>query len=90
MEAGIPADIAAVWNTQNTFIIDFAAAKTPPQVHTDGDGNTTATQPMRVVARVRIPPQQVFEIARALTQQLDKWETQTGQKPANGDPRLDG
>jgi len=30
---------------------------------------------------VRIPPEQVFEIARALTQQLDQWEKETGRRP---------
>ena len=40
-----------------------------------------ATVSARVVARVRIPPEQVFEIARALTQQLDQWEKETGRRP---------
>lgn len=89
MEAGVPAELATVWNTPNMFIIDFAAAKTPPQLQDDGSGHKQAVIPMRVVARVRVPPEQVFEIARALTQQLDKWETQTGRKPPNHDPLSD-
>ena len=29
---------------------------------------------------VRIPPQQVFELAKALTQQLEFWEQETGRR----------
>jgi len=37
--------------------------------------------PARVVSRVRIPPEQVFELAKALTQQLEFWEQETGRRP---------
>ena len=44
--------------------------------------------PARVVSRVRIPPEQVFELAKALTQQLEFWEQETGRRPPP-DPVLD-
>ena len=47
---------------------------------TDADGNPVTVVPGRVVQRVRIPPQQVFELAKALTQQLEFWEQETGRR----------
>ena len=42
----------------------------------------------RVVSRIRIPPEQVFELAKALTQQLEFWEQETGRRNPGG-PLLD-
>ena len=82
MEAGVPADFANIWHTRTSFVLDFAVPKGPPQVvETDDDAGRAAVVSARVVARVRIPPEQVFEIARALTQQLDQWEKETGRRP---------
>ena len=39
-----------------------------------------AVVPARVVSRIRIPPEQVFELAKALTQQLEFWEQETGKR----------
>lgn len=81
-EAGVYADFASVWHTQATFVLDFIATKTPPQPMVDPEtGQNYVTIPSKVVSRIRIPPQQVFEIAKALTQQLDAWEKETGQQP---------
>jgi hypothetical protein len=89
VEAGVPADFANVWHTRTSFVIDFAVPKGPPKL-VDGpeDGGRRAVVAARVVSRVRIPPEQAFEIARALTQQLDQWEKETGRRqggsPAQG------
>lgn len=82
LEGGVPADFASLWHTSTSFVIDFVAATKPPQPVTDPDTGTVTGRvvPGRVVSRVRIPPQQVFELARALTQQLDAWERETGKK----------
>lgn len=81
-EAGVFADFASIWHTQSTFVLDFIATKTPPQPMTDPEsGQPYALVPTKVVSRIRIPPQQVFEIAKTLTQQLDAWERETGQQP---------
>jgi hypothetical protein len=88
-EAGVPADFASVWHTQTSFVVDFLAAKSPPKPAVDpstGAPTGGRVMPARVVSRVRIPPQQVFELARALTQQLDAWERETGRK-ADGSTR---
>ncbi|GAB3086971.1 hypothetical protein GCM10027054_07990 [Isoptericola nanjingensis] len=82
LEGGVPADFASLWHTSTSFVIDFVAATKPPQPVTDPDTGavTGRVVPGKVVSRVRIPPQQVFELARALTQQLDAWERETGKK----------
>ncbi len=82
VEAGVPADFANIWHTRTSFVLDFAVPKGPPQVLEKNDeGQRRAVVNARVVARVRIPPEQAFEIARALTQQLDQWEKETGRRP---------
>jgi hypothetical protein len=79
VEIGVPADFASLWHTPATFVIDFVALKRPPQnVRDDDTGDVTSVVPGRVVSRVRIPPAQVFELAKALTTQLDAWEKETG------------
>jgi len=81
VEVGVPADFANIWHTRTSFVLDFAVPKAPPKFEEPDDGGRRAVVTARVVARVRIPPEQVFEIARALTQQLDQWEKETGRRP---------
>ncbi|WP_431802890.1 DUF3467 domain-containing protein [Microbacterium sp. bgisy203] len=77
---GSYADFANVWHTQDVFVMDFVSLARPPQAGSDADGNPVTIVPGRVVQRVRIPPQQVFELAKALTQQLEFWEQETGHR----------
>ena len=80
--AGVFADFANVWHTDTSFVIDFMTITQPPLPGTDPQtGNPAVNVNAQVVSRVRIPPQQVFELARALTQQLTAWEAQSGVTP---------
>jgi hypothetical protein len=81
VETGVFADFASLWYTRDTFVIDFVVSKAPTQMVTDSHGEAHAVSPGRVVARIRIPPAQVFDIAAQLTQALTAWEEQTGQRP---------
>jgi hypothetical protein len=85
VEAGVPADFAAIWHTHHTFVLDFAALKAAPEAFESEDARTLRQEAV-VVARVRIPPAQVFEMMKALEQQLTAWEKETGQRPANPPP----
>lgn len=78
--AGSFADFANVWHTPDVFVMDFVSLVRPPHEATDADGNTVTVVPGRVVQRVRIPPEQVFELAKALTQQLEFWERENGRR----------
>jgi hypothetical protein len=61
------ADFVSVWHSRDVFVLDFAVLAQP----------VMSDQIMsRVVSRVRIPPSQVFEIMKALEQQLTAWESE--------------
>jgi hypothetical protein len=77
--AGHYADFANVWHTPAVFVMDFVTLAQPPREDTT-DGERVAVVPARVVSRIRIPPEQVFELAKALTQQLEFWEQETGRR----------
>lgn len=84
---GAYADFANVWHTPTVFVMDFLTLAQPPREHVDADtGQRHTVVPARVVSRIRIPPEQVFELAKALTQQLEFWEQETGRRNAQGPP----
>lgn len=76
--AGVHADLVGVWHTPDSFVMDFSALAEPPQLHQESRQDIVM-QHAQIVARVRIPPSQVFEIMKALEQQLSAWERETGQ-----------
>ena len=81
VEGGIWADFASLWHTPDAFVIDFAALRRPPYADKDAEtGRTIGVMPARIVARIRIPPSQVFEFMKALEQQLSMWEKETGRR----------
>jgi hypothetical protein len=64
---GSYADFVSVWHSRDVFVLDFAVLAQPMS------GNQIIS---RVVSRIRIPPSQVFEIMKALEQQLTAWESE--------------
>jgi hypothetical protein len=78
--AGVAADLVGVWHTAESFVLDFSAFADPARLE-DEDGVDVLVQRAQVVARVRIPPSQVFEIMKALEQQLTAWERETERTP---------
>jgi hypothetical protein len=79
-EAGSFADFASIWHTDNVFVLDFASLRGPATETRDDQGEPQRSVNARVVTRVRIPPEQVFELAKALTRELEIWEQQTGKR----------
>jgi hypothetical protein len=73
LAGGTYADFIRTWHTTDAFILDFATFSEPP--HAEGD---KVILDAVVVSRVRIPPGQVFELMKALEQQLTRWEQETG------------
>jgi hypothetical protein len=71
---GTYADFVSVWHSKDAFVLDFAVLAQPV---------SPAQFVSRVVARVRIPPSQVFEIMKALEQQLTAWEAERGAESAD-------
>lgn len=85
--SGLYADFASVWHTADVFVMDFVAIVHPPASANNPDtGKIEMKIPGQVVQRVRIPPAQVFEMAKALTIQLEAWEQETGRRPVQGPP----
>jgi hypothetical protein len=80
VEVGVYASFANLWHDSDVFTIDFSAPTAPPQLGEDPAGQPAVRVQARVVARVRIPPGQVFELMKALESQLSAWETETGRR----------
>ncbi|MEU5880760.1 DUF3467 domain-containing protein [Spirillospora sp. NPDC047279] len=78
-EVGVYAGFASVWRTQDSFVLDFATEVQPPEVSEDPEsGERFVHVPARVVSRVRIPPGQVWELMKALEQNLSAYERGSG------------
>jgi len=74
MLAGHYADFVSVWHNKETFILDFVSMSQPPTPSTAEDGTRRAEVNCQVVSRVRIPAEQVWEVMKALQNQLGQWE----------------
>lgn len=85
IEAGAYANFVGVWNLPDCFVLDFAVVTQPPRPAEDDDGEKFMHVSARMVARVRIPPGQVFELMKALNLQLTAWEVHTGNRRPDPD-----
>lgn len=82
---GVYAAFVSIWHDAESFTLDFSVPLGPPQLLEDeSTGQQFAQMDAQVVSRVRIPPSQVFEIMKALENQLSAWELENGRKP--GEP----
>jgi hypothetical protein len=76
LEGGIYANFLATWHTAYEFTLDFAATQLP-QVPDDPDLPITIT--CRVVARLKVPVTLVFDVIRALNEEMTAHEQQFGE-----------
>jgi Protein of unknown function (DUF3467) len=76
LEGGTYANFLGVWHTGHEFTLDFAVTQ-PPVV--PEDENEPVTVPSRVVARVKIPPTLIFDIMRALSENMTTYESTFGE-----------
>lgn len=84
LQGGVYANMANVWHTAHEFTIDFFAQALPGSVD-DGAGGQVV--PFVGVSRVRVPPSVIFELARAISINVDAWEQSTGrQVPSSEGP----
>jgi hypothetical protein len=86
VEVGTFANFVSVWHQPDCFVLDFSTWTQPPRL-VEEEGQRMVNLSARVVSRVRIPPGQVFEIMKALENQLSAWERETGARtgPVNGE-----
>jgi hypothetical protein len=76
LTAGAYANVVGIWHTEHEFTLDFAVMMptNPPQAPGEA-----ATMPCEVVARVKIAPTLVFDILRALNENMTVYETTYGE-----------
>lgn len=85
VEAGVYADFVSVWHQPHLFVLDFSVHTNPPQVM-EVEGQRVVNVPARMVSRVRIRPEQIWEIMKALEQQLSRWEKEQGRTQRHQEP----
>ena len=73
LQNGQYSDIVSVWHNPYGFTLDFAVLD---QAREDGDGNVVV--PAHVNARMKIPASVIFQIARAIAENVDTYENTFG------------
>lgn len=88
LEVGVYANSVAVWHTPTEFAIDFLTNVPGSMPMPQPDGTIQQVAQLRAVARVKLPPAQIFELMKALEQQLTKFESEAAARDA-AEPRDD-
>jgi hypothetical protein len=76
LEGGAYANFLSVWHTGREFTLDFALTQ-PPIV--PENPQAAVTVPCRVVTRVKIRPNLIFDIMRALNENMTTYESIFGE-----------
>ncbi len=86
LEGGVYANFLGVWHTAHEFTLDFSSTLPADAVEVP-DG--VMHVPCRVVARVKVPPTLVFDIIRAMNENLTGYEEKFGAiKKPGGEEQL--
>jgi hypothetical protein len=78
LEGGVYANFLSVWHTAHEFTLDFAVTQ-PPQVQDEADPHSPIVVPCRVVARVKLPVTVVFDLIRAINENMTRYEQAFGE-----------
>lgn len=78
LETGAYANFLSVWHSAHEFTFDFSVTQ-PPIPQNPEDPASPVTVPCRVVARLKIPPTLVFDIMRALNENMSGYEGTFGE-----------
>jgi hypothetical protein len=78
LESGVYANFLSIWHTAYEFTLDFAVTQ-PVQVSDPDDPESLVTVPCRGVARVKIPVTVLFDVLRALNDNLTRYEETYGE-----------
>ncbi len=73
VEAGVYANLLAVWHTAYEFTLDFAVAERAQP------SETGVKVPCLVVSRVKIPVTLIFEVLKALNANMTQYEAMYGE-----------
>jgi hypothetical protein len=75
LEGGTYANVLNVWHTAYEFTLDFGVMQ---QVAEPEDPDEVVQVPVRVTSRVRIPVTLLFEVLKALNQNMTNYEATFG------------
>jgi hypothetical protein len=78
LEAGVYANFLSVWHTAYEFTLDFGVTQ-PPRVDHPDDPEEPVQVDCRVVARVKIPVTVLFDVLRALNENMTRYEQVFGE-----------
>lgn len=84
IQSGVYANFLSVWHTAHDFTLDFASTQ-PAQEGENSVGDREVRVPCPVVARVKIPVSVVFDIVRAVSDNMSKYEARFGPIVRPGD-----
>ncbi len=59
------------WHTGTEFTIDFAVAPTGGQID---ETSNSGTIEFDLVARIKMPPEMIFDLARQIAEEVDEFE----------------
>jgi hypothetical protein len=76
LEAGAYANVLLAWNTAYEFTLDFAIVQQPKA---SDEVDAADEVRCRVVSRIRIPVTLVFDVIRALNEQMTRYEQRFGE-----------
>ena len=82
-EAGVYGNFLAVWHSAHEFTLDFCT--TQPARPSEDDPNHMV-MPCLVVSRVKIPVTLIFDVVRALNENMTRYEESFGEINRPGDP----
>lgn len=82
LTGGVYSNVVAVWHTPYEFTLDFAVML--PAQQAAGADTIGSVTPCRVVSRVKIPPDVVFQLMRALSVNERLYEQNIGSIPRPG------
>ena len=88
MAGGVYANALGIWHTVHEFTLDFTVNSQPPQPTETPDGTRVVHVPHQFVARVRIPPGVVFDVIRAINENMTNYERVFGpiRRPGQEEP----
>jgi hypothetical protein len=75
-EAGVYANFLAVWHSGHEFTLDFCTTQ-PPKPSEEDPQRTV--MPSLVVSRVKIPVTLIFDVVRALNENMTRYEETFGE-----------
>src|SRR3954464_442659 len=75
--AGVYANFLSVWHTAYEFTLDFGVTQ-PPQIDQE-DPDAPVRVDCRVVSRVKIPVTVLFDVLRALNENMTRYEQVFGE-----------